>query len=177
MTVLSVVFGILLAACGVACMVTPIATTFSLMYFFIVLLFVIGIVMLIRCIAYRVFGIEFMFSIITIIIGILVLFSPNASFVTDFELFLLYIMAAWLIIRGVVGIITAAQARALTGSGMFALAIIISIITLIVGIYSFIHPIVFSGFLGILAGVYFIVEGIDLIVFSVTANGDNDIND
>jgi uncharacterized membrane protein HdeD (DUF308 family) len=115
-----------------------------------------------------------MFSIITIIIGILVFFSPNATFVTNIELFLLYIMAAWLIIRGVVGIVTAAHLRAVTDGGMFALAIIISILTLIVGIYSFIHPIVFSGFLGILAGAYFVVEGIDLIVFSIAARKEID---
>lgn len=174
MTVLSVIFGILLAICGVICMVTPVATTFSLMYIYLVLLLSIGIIMLIKCIGYKMYGIEFIFSILSIIAGIFVFFSPNATFIT--EMILLYIMAGWLIFRGVVGLVTAAQAKSLTGNAVFTLAIIISVITILVGIYSFIHPLVFSGFLGVLAGVYFIVEGMDLIVFSFTSNEGNDNN-
>lgn len=170
MKILSVLFGIFLIIGGILCAATPIATSFSLMYLYLVLLFVIGIVLLIRCIAYKSFGVEFIFSILTIIAGIFVLFSPNATFVT--EMILLYIMAGWLIVRGVVGIVTAAHARAFTGSGVFTCVIIVSILTVILGIYSFIHPMVFSEFLGVLAGVYFVMEGIDLIVSAFLVNDE-----
>lgn len=165
MTALSIILGILLAVCGVLCLCTPVGTAFGLMYFFIVLLFVFGIMSLVRNIANRTFGIDFVFSIITIVLGCFIVFSPNASFFT--ELAMIYTMAAWLIVRGIVGIVIAAKAKKFTGGGVFAAALIVSIFVIIAGIYSFFHPVYFSAFIGILAGVYFIVEGIDMIVFAV----------
>ena len=146
---------------GVVCLVTPIGTAFSLMYFFIMLLFLMGIVSFIRCIADRDFGLEFAFAIITIILGFFILFSPYATFLT--ETVMIYMMAGWLVIRGIVGIVLAIKAKPYTGGGLFAAALIISIITILAGIYSFIHPMIFTGFIGILAGCYFIVAGIDMI--------------
>ncbi len=162
MKVFTILIGILMAVCGIFCITTPITTTFSLMYFYLVLLLVTGIMLLAECIVMRDFGLMFIFSILTIIAGIFVFFSPNATFVT--EMILLYIMAGWLIVRGVVGIVAAAQAKALTGEGVFGIAIVVSVLTLLLGIYSFIHPLVFSGVLGILAGVFFVMEGVDLII-------------
>lgn len=167
MRALSIIFGILLALAGVACLVTPLGTTFALMYFFIILLFVIGIMTLIRCIASKNFGIEFVFSILTVILGVFIVFSPYATFMT--EVFMIYMMAAWLVVRGIVGIVVAAKVKSEIGGGMFAVALIFSIITILAGIYSFFHPAFFSGFLGILAGAYFMIAGIDMIVDGIVA--------
>ena len=162
MSVLMIILGILMVIGGIACLVTPIATTFGVMYFYMILMFVIGVVLLIKSIAYKRFGIDFFFGILSLIAGAFIVFSPSTAFVT--EAILLYIMASWLVIRGIVGIVNAFSARKAIGGGLFALALIVSILVIISGIYSFIHPLVFAGFLGILASCYFIVEGIDLIV-------------
>lgn len=161
MSVLTIILGILMVIGGFVCLLTPLATTFGVIYFYIILIFVTGIVFLVKCIAYKRFGIDLIFAILSLIAGGFIVFSPNATFLT--EAILLYIMASWLIVRGVVGIVNAFKAKAIIGGGLFAAALIISILVILAGIYSFVHPLVFAGFLGILASCYFIVEGIDLI--------------
>ena len=161
MSVLTIILGILMIIGGAVLMATPLVTTFGLMYFYMILMFVTGIIFLIKCIAYKRYGIDLFFAIITIIAGCFMLFTPNLSFAT--EVLILYITAGWLVVRGIVGVINAFSARKVIGGGMFALSLIASILVIISGVYSFIHPLVFAGFLGILACCYFIVEGIDLI--------------
>lgn len=161
MSVLTIILGIFMIIGGAACLVTPIATTFGLMYFFMVLLFVTGIVFLIKCIAYKRYGIDLFFAIISLLAGGFMVFSPQFGFVT--EVMILYITAGWLVLRGIIGIINAFAVKPIVGTGIFILSLIVSILVIISGIYSFIHPLVFAGFLGILACCYFIVEGMDMI--------------
>lgn len=161
MSVLTIILGIIMVLGGTTLLFTPIATTFGLMYFYMILLFITGIIFLFKCIVYKHFGIDLFFAIISIIAGGFMVFSPQLSFAT--ETIILYIMAGWLVLRGIIGIFNAFSARRVIGGGMFALGLIISILVLCSGIYSFIHPLVFAGFLGILACCYFIVEGIDMI--------------
>ena len=132
MSVLFIILGILMIIGGAICLLTPIATTFGLMYFFMILLFVTGIVFLIKCIVNKRYGIDLFFAIISIIAGAFMVFSPQLSFVT--ETFILYITAGWLIVRGIVGIINAFHARKVIGGGMFALSLIVSILVIGSGI-------------------------------------------
>ena len=161
MSVLTIILGILMILAGEICLATPVATTFGLMYFYMILMFVTGIIFLVKCFVYKRYGIDLFFAIITILAGGFMLFTPNLSFATTTVL--LYITAGWLIFRGIVGVINAFSARKLIGGGLFALSLIVSILVILAGIYSFIHPLVFAGFLGILACCYFIVEGVDMI--------------
>ena len=161
MSLLTIILGILLVIGGTVCLLTPIAATFGIMYLYMILLFVTGVLFLIKCIVYKRFGVDLFFAIITIIAGGVMVFSPQFSFVT--EGLILYIMAGWLVLRGIIGVVNAFAARPVVGGGMFALSLIVSIFVIGSGIYSFIHPLVFAGFLGILACCYFIVEGIDMI--------------
>ena len=165
MLVLSIILGILLIGCGVTCIMTPIATTMSLMYFYLFILFIVGIFTLIRCIAYKRFGLEFVYSILTILAGGFILYSPNLTFVT--QQIMLYIMAGWLFLRGVVDIVICFKTRPYIGAGAFIFSLIISVLIMISGIYSIVHPMVFSEMLGILASAYLIVEGMDIIVSSI----------
>lgn len=166
MSVFLIIMGILMILSGCVFLCTPLATTFGLMYFYMILLFVAGIMILVRCIATKKFGVDFVFSILTIIAGVFVLFSPNLTFAT--EALLLYIVAAWLIVRGILGMIAAIRSRRVIGGGLCALGIIVSIMFILMGIYSLVHPLYFAEFLGILASVYFIIEGVDLIVMGAT---------
>lgn len=162
MSVLIIILGVLMAIFGFICLFTPAVTTFGVLNFYLILLFVSGIIMLIRCIATKRFGVDFVFSILTLILCGFVVFSPQLSFVT--ELILLYVVAGWIVVRGCVGLFDAIRLRRVLGGGMFAFSLIVSILVILFGIYSFIHPLMFAGFLGILVSCFFIVEGIDLIV-------------
>ena len=163
MTALMIIFGILMIIGGIACLATPLATTLGIMYVFMIFLFAAGIVFLIRSIAYRRVA-DIIVAILALIAGGFIVFSPNMSFVT--EVILLYIVACWFVFRGIFGIVNAASAkkRNVIGGGVLALSIIVCVIDILVGIYSFIHPMIFAGLLGIMAAVFFIMEGIDMIV-------------
>ncbi|MEE0957508.1 MAG: DUF308 domain-containing protein [Ruminococcus sp.] len=166
MSILIIFLGVLLTIGGFCCLFTPISTTFGIMYFFTILLFVSGISMIIESIATKRFGLDFVFGILSLIAGGFIVFSPNLSFVT--ELILLYIMAGWLVLRGIVGLVYSVKAKQLIGGGgVFVISLLIAILVICAGIYSFVHPAFFAGFLGILASCFFIVEGIDMIVSGV----------
>ena len=161
MSVFMVIIGILMVLGGIACVATPVATTFSLMYFFMILLFVTGITFLIDSIRFRVVP-GIVLGILSLIAGGFIVFSPSMSFMT--ETIMLYIMAGWFVVRGIFGLVNVIRMKKFIGVGLFVLGLIVSILVICAGIYSFINPAVFAGAIGIMASVYFIVEGIDLIV-------------
>lgn len=169
MSIFMIILGIIMVLGGTACMVTPIAATFGVMYFFMILLFVIGIALIIKSIAYKRFGVDFFFGILTVILGAFIVFSPNVTFVT--ETLLLYIMAGWLVVRGIIGIVDSIMTRKLVSGGVFAFSLIVSILVVCAGVYSFIHPMVLAVSLGILASCFFIVEGIDMITVGCIGRG------
>ena len=169
MSVFMIIMGIIMVICGIACVATPILTTFSLMHFFMILLFVSGVTFLIEGIMRRNVP-DVILAILALIAGGFIVFSPSMSFVT--ETILLYIMAGWFLIRGIFGLVNVIRMRKDIGGGMFVLGLIVSILVIIAGVYSFIHPVLFAGALGIMASCYFIVEGIDLIVAGCIFNGN-----
>ncbi len=169
MSVFMIIMGIIMVICGIACVATPILTTFSLMHFFMILLFVTGVTLLIESIMRR-NVLDLILAILALIAGGFIVFSPSMSFVT--ETILLYIMAGWFLIRGIFGLVNVIRMRKEIGGGMFVLGLIVSILVIIAGVYSFIHPVLFAGALGIMASCYFIVEGIDLIVAGCIFNGN-----
>ena len=162
MSVLTIILGILMIIGGIVCLCTPVATTFGLMYFYMILFFVSGIILLIRSIATRRFGLEFFFAIISIILGGFMVFSPYVSFIT--ETILIYISAVWLIVWGIVSLVDVIRTRRLVGGGLFALGLIMSILMILMGIYSFIHPVFFAEFFGVLASISFIFVGMDILL-------------
>ncbi len=169
MSVFMIIMGIIMVICGIACVATPILTTFSLMHFFMILLFVTGVTLLIESIMRR-NVLDLILAILALIAGGFIVFSPSMSFVT--ETILLYIMAGWFLIRGIFGLVNVIRMRKEIGGGMFVLGLIVSILVIIAGVYSFVHPVLFAGALGIMASCYFIVEGIDLIVAGCIFNGN-----
>ena len=169
MSVFMIIMGILMVICGIVCVATPLLTTFSLMYFFMILLFVTGITFLIDSIRFR-FVPGIILAILSLILGGFIVFSPSMSFVT--ETILLYIMAGWFLVRGIFGLVNVIRMRKEIGGGFFVLGLIVSILVIIAGIYSFIHPVLFAGALGIMASFYFIVEGIDLIAAGCIGGGN-----
>lgn len=165
MSFLIILLGILMTIGGFICLFSPLIATFGVMYFYMILLFVSGISLIITSISTKRFGVELVFGILTVIIGAFVVFNSYATLVADS--ILLYIMAGWIILRGIFGIINACQAKSFLGGGLFAFSLIISILVILAGIFAFIHPFVLAKALGIVISCFFIVEGIDLVVSGV----------
>ena len=167
MTVLFIILGVLMVMCGFSCMFTPLLTYINTEYIIATLVMVFGIFGIIKGISAKRFGPGFVFSIISAIFGILVVCLPNVFIVTN-SIFI-YMLAAWIVLEGIVTIITSVAVSRLAGGGMWILQLIIGILAVIIGGYTFVHPLVLVVSIGILIGIFFVETGITMIVSAAAA--------
>ena len=139
MRVLSVIIGILMLICGVSCMCTPLVTFMDAGYFIVIMVAVYGVIGIVRAIAEKHFGAGFVFSILSVIFGVTVLFFP------------------------IISVISAIQIKKATGSKLWILQLIFGILGVILGCYSFFHPALVAVSIGFLIGFYFIETGFAML--------------
>lgn len=161
MTVLFVVLGILMAIGGFSCMFTPLLTFMEIGYFIVILVTVYGILGIVQTIRYKKFGLNFAFSIISVLFGVCMLFFPELLLFTNGVM--LYMTAAWFVMMGIISIITAVTASRVSGSKMWILQLIFGILAVLIGGYSFFHPMLLAVSLGLLIGVFFVETGFTLM--------------
>lgn len=162
MAVLSIILGVLMVICGFSLMATPLMTFLGAGYYIIIMFFVFGLFGIIRGIAAKRFGVDFVFSILSLILGIIGMVKPGAVLLTDFTL--IYFAAGWFIFHGLTTfIVTLGASKEVIGGGRKALGIILGILELLLGIYSIAHPMVLAFTIGFLIGFYFIESGFNLI--------------
>ena len=77
MTVLSIILGILLAAAGFSCLFTPLLTFLGASVFIAIIMIVYGISGIINAAHNKDYSVNFVFSIISLIFGICILFIPD----------------------------------------------------------------------------------------------------
>ena len=162
MTVFSIIMGILMIIGGVSLMATPLSTFMSIGYYIVILFFVSGIMGIVRGVVRKDFGLEFIFAICSLLLGIAGLAIPGVAVMNNF--IILYMSAFWFLVRGILSIITAIRSRKMgAGTEVLVLGIILGVLELIMGIYSFAHPLALAVTLGFLTGFYFIESGINMI--------------
>ena len=161
MTIVLIIFGVLLIACGFSCMFTPLITFIDAGYFIVILVSVYGVMGIVKAITKKEFGVGFVFSIISVIFGITTLFFPGLMTLADGVL--IYMAAAWFVIQGIVSIYTSFAVKKATGSKMWILQLIVGILGVLLGCYSFFHPLLVVVSIGILIGIFFIECGISMI--------------
>lgn len=165
MVVLSVILGVLLAICGVSMMCTPLATFMETGYFLAILIIVYGVMGIVKSVAFKQYGVHFLFSIISVILGLLVALVPGMRAFTDGVL--LYIVASWFILQGLVSVFMALNAKRIIRNKMWIWGVVIGIIGILLGIYSFIRPLVLAVAIGMIIGFYFIETGVNLIIAAI----------
>ena len=164
MKILTIVLGVIMCICGISCIFTPIMTFMEAGYFLSILLLVYGIGIIIRCVKAKRYGVPLVFGVLTSILGLVILFVPGMKLSTDGML--IYFMAAWFIVQGVLGIFNAFRQKSEgTGKG-WILTLVMGILGTLLGLYSAVHPLLLAFTFGILVGVYFIESGFTLIVAS-----------
>lgn len=168
MTVLFIILGILLVAFGFSCMFTPLLTFMDAGYFIVIMVLVYGVFGIIRAIRYRKFGVGFVFSILSVLLGIAMLVFPSSLLVAQ-EMWLI-LVAIWFVIMGIVTIVNAATVTRKTGSKIWILELIFGILALIVGGYSFFQPILLAVSVGVLIGIFFIETGFTLMFAGIAAD-------
>ena len=167
MTVLFIILGILLVAGGFSCIFTPLLTFMNTGYFVLILIFVFGVFDIIKSIVNKRFGVNFAFSILSVVLGIVMLSFPTTLLFA--EGVMLIMTAAWLLLMGVNTIINAVSLTRATGSKIWILQLIFGIIAVLIGIYSFFQPLLMAVSLGVLIGIFFIETGFTLMLTGVAS--------
>ena len=102
--------------------------------------------------------------ILSVIPGIIILVVPGLKAMTTGML--LYIMAGWFVIQGIVSIVRAVKVKKEGGSSMWIWGICSGVLCILMGVYSAVHPVVLALTMGLMVGLYFIVSGINMITMS-----------
>ena len=150
--------------CGGSCLFTPLRTFLASGYALMVLLLVYGIAGIVKSIASKEYGVNFAFSIISVIAGLVMVFLPGLPLMADGML--IYIMAVWFILQGIMSIVLSVKLKGANGGKKWIWGLVLGILGIILGLYSLFHPILLALTTGILIGVYFIVSGINMIFLS-----------
>ncbi len=97
---------------------SPLMTFMSAGYFIIVLFFLAGIIGIVRAVQEKRYDKEFVFAILSLIMGIAGFAIPGAAIMNNY--ILLYMAAAWLSIHGILSIISAVGNKNESGISMIA---------------------------------------------------------
>ncbi len=165
MKVLSVILGVILIICGFSCAFTPLSTFISAGFFIAAMLLVYGIAGIIRAVTTKIYGLDFVVSILGTVIGVIALFKPGTTLAID--ALIVYLTAFFFTVQGIVSIIMSIKLKKLSGDKRWIWGIVTGILSVIVGIYSFIHPMAAAITVGLLLAIYFIESGFNMIFLAI----------
>lgn len=175
MYILMIILGVLMIILGVGCIATPLVTLAAAGVYIAIILVASGITGIIAGFKFKIYGVNFIVSIVALVLGVLALIRQGG--IETIDTVLIYLFAAWLVFRGATSISLALRFRKLDVSNEWILTLIIGILGVALGIYSFVHPSVSAIAIGMLIGFYFIEEGIDIIAMSRVVKEVSDVED
>ncbi|MBR2676712.1 MAG: DUF308 domain-containing protein [Solobacterium sp.] len=164
MAIASIILGIIFIIGGVICITTPVNTYFSVMAFFAAILLVYGIYGIIRFFKRRALVPEFLISIASVIIGFVYLFRPGntaSEGLLGLDRIVLFLTAAWFLVKGCITVYYSVKTRFF--NNRWVLLFISGLLSVILGIYSFIYPSTAAVSIGVLIGMWEIQCGIDFL--------------
>lgn len=168
MIILCIILGILLIGSGFSLMLTPLATFMAAGFIIGIGMLVYGIVGLANSIKYNVGALAIITNVLAIIVGIICFIRPGATLVIDTVL--LYIIGAYFVLHGILSIAISLQEK--KENDHWFLELITGILSIGVGVFTFIFPQVTAVAVGILIGLYFIEAGISLIAMRFALDDD-----
>lgn len=164
MSVLMVILGIIMILLGFGCLFTPLVTLAAAGYFIAIVLIVSGLSGIITGFQFKIYGLNFIVSILALILGVFALVRPGG--IETIDTVLIFLFAVWLVVRGAATISLSLNARKLGPGSEWVWGLIVGIICVLLGIYSFVHPSVSAIAIGWLIAFYLIEEGFDIIAMS-----------
>lgn len=175
--VLGVIFGVLLIALGVWCMLTPVETYGALAWMLGLAMIVDGVANLANWDQLRRMdmwnGWTIAAAVISIILGVILVISLGARLAVD--LFIAIMAAIWLIALGVLRIASGIRLRSIHKKGgveeigkRWWLVVILGALILLVGILSLFNPIVVVFGIGMFMGLCIVMAGLATLGFAVS---------
>ena len=166
-----IIVGILMVLFGIVCIFTPLKTVFDINVLIAMLAVVYGVIGIIGSIVNKSFGIGFVFCILSVAFGIAVFFLPMLAAFSN--IVAARLVAGWIVLQGVVSAITAIQAKKLGASWKWIIRLLLGVIGVMLGIFCFLHPvlfgILFAWTLGVMIGVFFVQTGFSVMFLSAKA--------
>jgi uncharacterized membrane protein HdeD (DUF308 family) len=145
-------------------MFTPLITFMDAGWFIVILVAVYGLIGLIKGISEKTYGVRFVFSVLSVVFGIAVIFFPRLMLLADGVL--IYMVAVWFVMQGFVSVFTAVNVTKRLDSGLWILQLIFGILGILLGCYSFFHPALLAVSIGFLIGFYFVETGFTMLFSS-----------
>ena len=167
MGILMTILGVLMIICGVCCAFTPLVTMMAAGYFIAIVLIVSGVCGVITGFQFKLYGVNFVVSILAIVLGVIALVRPGGIEVIDKVLICLF--AAWLLIRGCSSVALSLRLRKLRLGNDWIWGLIIGILGIVLGVVSFFQPAIPAIAIGLMIALYLIEEGIDIITMGRVA--------
>ncbi|MBR2834695.1 MAG: DUF308 domain-containing protein [Coriobacteriales bacterium] len=177
MKILSFILGAALIAGGVYCLSTPLATFATLGWIVGLAMIIEGIGSIVTWYQRRVLGLAdgwtLAGAIVSIILGGFIVGSTAFQFAVD--TFIVYLVAAWLIVSGAMRIIAAFKLRAVHQTGLelgkhWAWVLIAGILIVVMGIICLGHPMFTAISIGVLIGISLIVTGCGIIAIALSVD-------
>ena len=181
MKVLAVILGVLMVISGVYCLLFP-----GMQYWMIA--YIVGVCMILdsagRLAAWwnsrkegESQGLLLLSGILSLIFGIVLVLSPTLQLA--FDLFLIYMMASWVVLLGILRIVHALNLRKLNKTyeknplgKSWGIALVLGILMILLGIYSFFHPLVMAMTIGMLIGIGLIIAGVNIIYLGAASSSE-----
>ncbi|HIV85528.1 MAG TPA: DUF308 domain-containing protein [Candidatus Monoglobus merdigallinarum] len=164
MKTFSIGMGVIFAVLGIICLIIPQLTIRFLTYAIAAIIFIAGIFLIVSFFTkqHTVLGTPsgwtLFYGIVSAVLGIVLFFNP---YIGDFVMAIL--LGSWLVISSISNIVSALR---LKSSGLpWGIPMIFSVLSLIIGILTILHPILTIFAIGIYVGVSLIIEGINFIIF------------
>ena len=167
MTVLAAIMGILLMISGIVCIKTPLTTYLATGYVLGALFLVFGITGLVNAFRRRSTVLEGLTSLLAIAVGVMAFTRPGAVEVID-EM-LIYFIAFWLVMQGLVTMMTALRIKQY--KMRWIPGMIMGIITLCLGLFSLIRPLTAMVATGYLIGFYYFDMGLNMVILAFVSGG------
>ena len=166
MTILFIFLGILMVIGGISCMFTPFHSLLAAGYMIGILLLVYGIIGIARSFTQKAGAWEWIINILSVIVGVFALVRPGSTLVIDGML--IYLLAGFFVVQGVAQIALAFQTKLVNKYWYWSL--IVGILSLILGIYCFFHPMFSAIAVGMLMGFFFVETGISMIALGIAVD-------
>lgn len=163
MFILSIIVGAMLLGAGLVLCFAPLTGFLEIGQIIGIALAVFSLTGLVQCIVNRSFRADFFLSLLTLFAAAFILHDPLMQFMTD--AFVLYLVAAWLLIEGISQICLSVKYKKQLYTRWWLL-MLSGVLNVLLGIFSFLYPLVGMEFIGLMVALYFMDAGLGMILCS-----------